>query len=270
LDDQHFAARYGRWALVAGGSEGLGAAFARALAKKGLDLVLVARREEPLAALAGALTAAHGVKVRTLAVDLASPNAAEAVDAACAEVEVGLVVISAADARVAPFFEVPLADKLRAVDLNCRTPLALAHRFGARMRTRRRGGLVFLSSLAGLYGGPYVATYAATKAFDTILAESLAGELAVFGIDVVACVAGPTRTPTWSRNAARVGPAPMDADAVAAETLAALGKRLRVIPGARHRLTTWLVGQLPRGFVVARVAAALRSTLSRDPSRGGP
>lgn len=265
-----FAARYGRWALVAGGSEGIGAAFARALAARGLDLVLVARRPEPLQTLATALTAAHGCQVRTLAVDLAAPDAADGLDAACADVEIGLVVLSAAESRVAPFFDVPLAEKLRAIDLNCRAPLALAHRFGARMRARRRGGLVFLSSLAGLYGGPYAATYAASKAFDTILAESLAGELAADGVDVVACVAGPTRTPTWARNGAGVGPAPMNADAVAAETLAALGKHPRVIPGARHRLTTWLVGQLPRRFVVARVAAALRSTLSRDTSRGGP
>lgn len=263
MGDATFRARYGPWALVAGGSEGLGAAFARALAARGLDLVVVARRREPLAALAAALSAAHGVAVRTLAVDLAAPDAADAVDAACADVEVGLVVLAAAEARVAPFFDVPLADQLRALDVNCRAPLALAHRLGARMKARRRGGLVFLSSLAGLYGGPYVATYAATKAFGTILAESLAGELAPDGVDVLACVAGPTRTPTWARNAAGVGPAPMEPDAVAAATLAALGKRARVIPGARHRLTTWLVGQLPRRFVVARVAAALRPTLSR-------
>ena len=268
--DPSFVARYGPWALVAGGSEGIGAAFARALAARGLDVVLVARRQEPLTALADALAAAHGVQVRTLAVDLAAPDAADGLDAALADVEVGLVVCSAAEARVAPFFDVPLADKLRAIDLNCRAPLALAHRFGARMRARRRGGLVFLSSLAGLYGGPYVATYAATKAFDTILAESLAGELAADGVDAVACIAGPTRTPTWAKNAAGVGPAPMDADAVAAETLAALGKRPRVIPGARHRLTTWLVGQLPRRFVVGRVAAALRSSLSKNDLRGGP
>ena len=262
-----FAARYGPWALVAGGSEGLGAAFARALAARGLHLVLVARRQEPLAATAAALAAAHGVQVRTLAADLAAPDVADRLDDACADIDVGLVVCAAAETRVAPFYDVPLADKLRAIDINCRAPLALAHRFGARMRARRRGGLVFLSSLAGLYGGPYVATYAATKAFDTILAESLAGELAPDGVDVIACVAGPTRTPTWAKNAAGVGPAPMDADAVAAETLAALGKSPRVIPGARHRLTTWLVGQLPRRFVVARVAAALRPTASA--SRGG-
>src|SRR5262249_33898361 len=170
-----FRARYGPRALVAGGSEGLGAAFARALAARGLDLVLVARRREPPDALAATLRAAHGVDVRTLAVDLGAPDAADTIASACADVEIGLVVLAAAATRVAPFFAVPLADKLRAIDVNCRAPLMLAHHFGARMKARRRGGLVFLSSLAGLYGGPYVATYAATKAFDTILAESLAG-----------------------------------------------------------------------------------------------
>ena len=195
-DQRRFAARYGPWALIAGGSEGIGAAFARALAARGLGLVLVARRAEPLAALSGELAARHAVAVRTHAVDLAAPDAAERLDAACAGLEIGLVVLSAAEARVAPFFALPLGWHLRAIDLNCRAPLA--------------------------------------------------------------------------RNAPDADPAPMDADAVAAATLAALGKRPRVIPGARHRLTTWLVGQLPRRFVVARVAAALRSTLSRDTLRGGP
>lgn len=262
-----FARRYGPWALVAGGSEGIGAAFARALAARGLDLVLVARRAGPLDALAGELGRAHGRAVRTLAVDLAAPDAAEVIARACADVDVGLVVLSAALSRVAPFLDVALADHLRAVDIACRAPLALAHHFGRRLRARRAGGLVFLSSLAGLYGGPYVATYAAAKAFDCVLAESLAAELAPDGVDVVACVAGPTRTPTWQATAAGVGPAPMEPDAVAAATLAALGRRPRVIPGARHRLTTWLVQQLPRRFVLGRVAQTMRRHLA---SKGAP
>lgn len=264
MDLVAFRARYGPCALVAGGSEGLGAAFAQALAACGLDLVLVARRPEPLAAVAAALEREHGVRVRTLAIDLARADAVDAIARATAELEIGLVVCNAAASRVAPFFAVPLDEKLRAIDVACRAPLELAHSFGAAMRARRRGGLVFMSSLAALYGGPYVATYAATKAFDCALAESLAAELAPDGVDVVACVAGPVRTPTLEANAAGVGPAPMEPDAVVAATLAALGRRPRVIPGARHRLTTWLVGLLPRRLVLAQVAAALRRHLATE------
>jgi short-subunit dehydrogenase len=259
-----FRARYGSWAVVAGGSEGIGAAFAEALARRGLSLVLLARRPEPLAATAQRLRDEHGVEVRTLALDLASAAVAVEVAAATAELDVGLLVCSAAVSRVAPFFAVPLAEKERMLDVNCRAPLALVHALGERMLARGRGGIVLLSSLAGIYGGPYVATYAASKAFLCLLAESLAEETAAHGVDVLACVAGPTRTPTYAREASGRF-APMEPATVAEQTLAALGHKTVVIPGSFNRLSSRLLRLLPRRWLVKLVAAQTRKLLVPPP-----
>ncbi|HKA89504.1 MAG TPA: SDR family NAD(P)-dependent oxidoreductase, partial [Haliangiales bacterium] len=191
-----FAARYGPWAVVAGASEGLGAAFARALAARGLNLVLFARRRDALDALAASL----GVEVRAVALDLAQPDLAAAVADVVGDIDVGLLVYNAAYAPIGAFAELPLADKLRAVDTNCRGPVTLADALAPRLRRRGRGGIVLMSSLAGALGSPLVATYAATKAFNLVLAEGLWDELGQLGIDVIACRAGATRTPNYEAS----------------------------------------------------------------------
>src|SRR5262245_31119697 len=111
MDDSTFAARYGRCALVAGASSGLGAEFARQLAARGLDLLLLARRRELLAGLADEIRAAHRVEVRTAAVDLGAPDLLAQVRAASAGVEVGLVVYNAAHSLIGPFLSQPLEEK---------------------------------------------------------------------------------------------------------------------------------------------------------------
>jgi short-subunit dehydrogenase len=253
-----FAQRYGPWAIVAGASEGIGAEIARSLAARGLSLVLVARREGPLLEIANELTARHGVKVRHLALDLAAEDTVARIDAATRDLDVGLVVSNAALALVAPFLRAPLADLLRTIDVNCRSPLALSHVFGQRFATRGRGGILVLSSLAGLYGGPFVATYAASKAFSILLAESLSAELAPLGIDVSVCVAGPTVTPTYASQQPSKFPRPMPARAVAETALSGLGRKARVVPGLFHRVTSGLVGLLPRRAVLSLVSRQTR------------
>ena len=161
----NFAERYGPAALVAGASEGIGAAFARELARRGLDLVLVARRLEPLEALAREIAAFAAVKVRCMPLDLARADAAAELLRQTGEQDVGLVVYNAALAPGGEFLDIPLAQQLAALDVNTRGPLALAHGFGQRMASRGRGGLIVLSSLTAFQGSPYVTTYGATKSF---------------------------------------------------------------------------------------------------------
>jgi short-subunit dehydrogenase len=259
----NFRERYGPWAVVAGGSEGLGAAFAVALAGRGINPLLIARRQEPLDALAAKIVQSHNIEVRTLAIDLASPGLAALIAEGTRGLDVGLVVASAAEARMAPFVDVALADHLRAVDVNCRAPLTLVHTLLPRLLARGRGGVVIMSSLAALIGGPYVATYAATKAFGCVLAESLAGELGPRGVDVIACVAGPTRTPTYERNAGGAL-APMDPARVVDETLAALGRTPRVVAGARNRAARAFISLLPRRWAIPLVAAQTRKLLPQS------
>lgn len=254
-----FAARYGPWALIAGASEGLGAAFAEACAARGLNLVLLARRPEPLAALAQRLTTAHGVEVRTVSLDLGAADVGPQVERLTAGLDVGLLVCNAAVSKVAGFFEVPWEEHQRALEVNCRAPLALCHAVGPRLKARGRGGIVIMSSLAGLISGPYTTTYAASKAFDATLAESLSGELEPFGVHVLACLAGPTATPTYEKNASQQqGLSPMSPRVVVEQTLNALGRTPRFTPGLRNRLVLWLTGLLPRRFLVRLVSAQMR------------
>jgi len=247
-----FLRRYGPWALVAGASEGLGAAFAEALAARGLDVVLVARRAAALEELAARLRAAHGVAVRVAAFDLASPSIADDLRAATQGLEIGLLVYNAAASGIGPFLDQPLADKLRVIDVNCRGPVVLADVLGRPMAARGRGGIILMASMAAAQGSAFIAAYAASKAFNLVLAESLWDELRERGVDVLGCRAGATRTPAYerSRPAADVGPM-MEPDAVAREALAALGKTPSMVPGVLNEVAAFFMNRvLSRGAAV--------------------
>ncbi|HEX5993563.1 MAG TPA: SDR family NAD(P)-dependent oxidoreductase [Jiangellales bacterium] len=261
-----FADRYGPWTLVAGASEGIGAAFARALAVRGLDLVLVARRAEPLAALAAELPT-HAV---TVPADLGTADGLDAVFAATEGREVGLVVANAAHAPVGPFVDTPAAELERALAVNCLAPLRLARHYLPVMAARGRGGLIVMSSLTGLQGSPGVTTYAATKAFGAVLAEGLWAEVRGSGVDVVACVAGAVATPGLARAIRRRAPGTVASEVVVEATLRALGRRPRVVPGALMNASAQLMTRLlPRRAAIALIGGASRDVLNPADSAPG-
>src|SRR5262249_44271838 len=146
------------------GSLGMGAEYTRELARRGLNVIVVAETAEPLESLARQVAAKHGVATRALVVDLAASTMLESIAAASADVDVGLLVYNAAPSVVGRFLDVSLADKLATIDVNCRGPLVLADHFGRQMAKRGRGGILLVSSLAGFQGQAMVGTYAATKA----------------------------------------------------------------------------------------------------------
>jgi len=262
-------ARYGPWALVAGASEGIGAAFARALAEAGFSLVLIARRQAPLDTLAAELRARSGCSVDAVVLDLASADLEKQLGAIADEREIGLVVYNAALSIIAPFLETPLADKYRMLDVNIRGPVVAAHVFGARMAARGRGGIVLLSSLTAFWGSAWVATYGATKAFNLSLGEALAHELAECGVDIVVSCAGATRTPGFlNRVAGRKAPRAMSPEAVAEQTLLALPKRGAFVPGTFNRFAQQLLSRLlPRRSAI-RIMAGHTKTLLHEPESG--
>jgi hypothetical protein len=264
-----FKRRYGRWALVAGASEGLGEAFARALAARGLDLVLVARRRDRLEALCRDLASAHGVAAEPLALDLAGAAARDAISRVADEREVGLLVYNAGLSVIGPFLEQPLERHLEVLDTNARGPLVLAHVLGRRMVDRGRGGIVLMTSLSGFQGSPLVVSYAATKAFDLVLAEGIWDELRSRGVDVVACAAGTIDTPNFRASApdvaATFAPRPMPPARVAAAALGALGRRPLVIPGvANHLAAAALHRLLPRRVAINVLGSSLRAMYPRS------
>ena len=194
--------RYGPWALIAGGSEGVAASFANKLARQGVNLVLVARRPEPLERLASEVSAASGVQTRTLALDLASPDVLHRLREATDDIEVGLLIFNAGntDDVVGSFLERSLEKALSSVNVMTVSLTSLTHHFGSRMASRRRGGIIMVGSLSGAAGAPKMATYCGAKAYLQIFAEALWGELKPIGIDVLAVVLGVTDTPAKARN----------------------------------------------------------------------
>jgi short-subunit dehydrogenase len=228
-----FRKRYGPCALIAGGSDGIGAAFADELAAMGFDLVLLARRDDVLAETAERIRDRHGVSVRALCVDLRSPDLVAELAAEAADLEVGLLVYNAGSSTgLGRFLDQGVADAQRMVELNCTGPIALAHHCGRAMRARGRGGMIFLTSMAGLAGSSHQVAYSATKAFDHVFAEALWHDLHPAGIDVLSLVVGATRTPSVERiglDFEKLSPGDPKAGAmlprdVAREGLAHLGK----------------------------------------------
>jgi short-subunit dehydrogenase len=187
-----FANKYGPWALVAGASEGVGAAVAQLLGQRGVNVVLVSRRQAVLDEVAETVPSS----TRTVAMDLSEPAAGEHLAQVTADLEIGLLVFNAgADPHMSCFLEKPVDVWQALLTRNCAMVLASTHHFGGLMAARGHGGIVLVTSGAAWAGGSRLAVYGGTKAFDLILAESLWSELAPAGVDVLAAVLGQTDTP---------------------------------------------------------------------------
>jgi hypothetical protein len=249
-------ARYGPWAVVTGASDGIGRAFAEALAARGLHLVLVARRAEVLRDLADALHAAHGVQVIPWPADLADRGAAAALAARTAELDVGLLVAAAGFGTSGAFLRNPLEHELGMLDVNCGAVTALAWHYGRRFAARRRGGLVLLSSVLAFQGTPRAAHYAATKAYIQTLAEGLRGEWTAHGVDVIASAPGPIASGFAARADLRM-PNALPPTVVARGTLAALGRRATTRPGWLSKLLGWSLATAPRPLRVRIITGVM-------------
>ncbi len=195
------AERYGPWAVIPGGSEGVGACFAKQLGHAGINVVLIARKSEPLKETAKEVREETGVEVRTLQMDLTAPDMLERVKQATEGLEVGMLLYNAGAAHgAAPFLEQPLERSLGLIGLNPIGQVSLAYHFGQGMVARGRGGIVFIGSAAGAAGAGGVVTYCASKAFTQVLAEGLWVELKPKGVDVLCMPLGRTATPAQART----------------------------------------------------------------------
>lgn len=203
--DGEFGHKYGPWALITGASEGTGAAFAEQLAAKGIKLVLVARREAPLAQLAAGLRA-KGAECVTASVDLTSADAATQIIAAVGEREVGLYIANAgADTNGSMFLDNDIANWEDLVQLNIMSAMRLSHHFGRQMRNRQRGGIILVGSGACYGGLSGIGTYCGVKGFLLNFGEALWAELRHDHVDVLNLILGRTDTPAHRRLMERNG-----------------------------------------------------------------
>ncbi len=266
---QAFRTKYGPWALVAGASAGLGAAYATQLAALGLNLVLVARRAPELEALAATLRERSHVQTRTLALDLGQPDAAALLDQQTADIEVGLLVYNATRSLIGPFLDRALDDHLDELAVNVRTPMELAWRFGRCFRARGHGGVILMSSMSASLGSALISNYGATKAYTLVLAEGLWEELRAQGVDVLAALPASISTPGAQASGAQrqraADATTLTPEVVARETLAALGRGPTVTPGGVVKLASFFMKRvMPRTSAIRMMGRVMRQMYGRS------
>jgi uncharacterized protein len=191
--------KYGPWALIIGGSEGVGAAFAQKLAADGFKLVLVARKLDPLRQLASELTT-RGTEVRIASVDLSKHDALDRVREVTDDIDVGMLIyVAGANNTRGNFVELDPAIYRSVIAINVIGQSEFARHYGALMRGRGRGGIILTGSLSGYMGSPSLAAYTGAKAFSRVFTEALWAECAPMGIDVLHLNVGFTATPAMER-----------------------------------------------------------------------
>ncbi len=243
----------GHRALVTGASSGIGADVARALASRGAQLVLTARRADRLEALAAELRAAHGVTVEVIALDLGAPGAAAALwDAATATGAVDVLINNAGFGHFRPFDSVEPARDAEMLRLNIVALVELCHRLVAAIPAGRPGWIMNVASIAAWQATPNFATYAASKAFVRNFSEALFYELRPRGIKVHCLCPGGTHTEFHASAGAgdygAIARASMLPSAAVAErgVRALLRGKKTLVTGVMNKLSCFFTGMLPR------------------------
>ena len=243
-----FKKRYGEWALVAGAAEGIGQGFTTALAQQGINVVMADRNQDAMNHLATKVREDYGIEVKEILVDLEMEDALDVLLQSIGDIDCRLLIYVAAYSNVKPFLSNEKEELDTYINVNSRTPIQLVHGFANRLQSQNSsGGIILVSSLAGLLGPPLVAPYAATKGFLIRLAESLSTEFKPLNIDISVCCAGLTATPTYQENtpeATRTKLKPMDPIQVADYAINQLGRKAVCIPGWKNRFIFFLLLRL--------------------------
>jgi uncharacterized protein len=240
--------KYGPLALVAGASEGIGAAFSTYLAAAGLDLVLIARRKDPLDQLAILLIEKYGIRVACINCDLSDTDAAQTIREAVKGREINMLVYNAALSYIGPFEKNSMEHHNKIANTNMITPMNMLQIFGEPMLKNGKGALILMASLAGFQGSGFLAAYAATKAFTRILAESLWYEWKNRGVDVIACCAGATATPNFVKTKPEkkgfFAPRVQIPEEVVQECMSQLGKKPSLVVGRGNKLASFIMQKI--------------------------
>jgi uncharacterized protein len=196
----NFAEKYGPWAVIAGASEGTGRAFAHRVAAKGVNCILIARREAPLQALSQELEGQYGNDCICIAMDLSAKDAVDRITAAIGDREVGLFISNAgADPNGSRFLDTDIEDWAGLINRNVYTVARCCHHFAGLMRERKRGGIILVGSGSCYGGASYMAVYSGVKAFDLCFGEGLWAELKPHGVEVLNLILGRTDTPAFRK-----------------------------------------------------------------------
>lgn len=258
-------------AVITGASRGIGESYARQLAARGYAVYLVARDAGRLAQVARGIRSAHGVTVEEIVLDLAQPDAAERLYTEVRgrrKTPVDVLVNNAGFGLYGEFVDMPMPRIHEMLALHLTTVTKTIRLFLPEMRERGNGAIINVSSVAGLMPLPYMALYAATKAFMVSLGEGLAGEARSYGVQIQTCCPGRTATDFHATAGMKDYWAPgggQTADEVVAESLAALDRRQSfLITGRRNRLMMSMQSLLPRKTRLLATTRVLRPSSTKE------
>ena len=257
--------RFGPWALVTGASSGIGAEFARQLARAGLNVVLAARREALLDELGQELRHQFGVAIRSIRVDLSEPDAVARLNAAVDDLDIGLVVSNAGTGHPGSFLNEDRDELLQRFRLNALSHLDIAHHFSRKLAVRGCGGLILGGAMGAAHGIPFMANDAGSKAFVQSLGESLHMELKRKGVHVTVLVVPPTDTAILTKfglDPATMPMKPMSPRQCVSEAIEAIQRNQSLcLPGPTNRLMSALI---PVGLARTMMGKMIEQTLHKQ------
>ena len=273
-----FVTKYGPWAVVVGASDGVGSQFAERLAREGVNVVLVARRQHVLDEVAQGIRDRTDAETRTLSVDLTDADASQKIIDATADIDVGMLVYCAGgDPNYRPFLSNPISAAEALLHRNCLVLMRLCHHFAGLMVERGRGGIVNFTSGAALAGGRNMITYGGTKAFDMVFTEGLWVELHDKGVDVLGLVLGMTDTPALRKlefergrlaSLDEVPEGAVTAASVVDEAFANLGHGPTIATGDDVRMGLELFKSMSRNEVVRLIMQVSTEVMGTDARQG--
>jgi len=244
----NFKTKYGPWALVTGASSGIGKEFAKLLAKAGLNVVLLARRKHLLETLATELSEQYSIETKIIDIDLTNDDCMGKIESLTNELDIGLLINNAGAGFPGAYLKGTLESRTQVIKLNIMMPAQLTYLFGNKMREKKRGGIIMVSSVGARLAAPYLANYSATKAFLLSLGESLNIELEKDNIDVTVLMPGATKTEMAEKEGADFSHVPdamwSSAEYMASAGLTALGNKAVVTPGALNKISLFIMTNL--------------------------
>src|SRR3989440_5286397 len=259
--------------LITGASSGIGEAFARKLAARGHNLLLVARTEEKLVMLCSELGRIQSIRAQYVAMDLSKPDAPARLFAETQQrdLEIDFLINNAGFGSMGDFAKLDLEGELNMIDLNIGALVELTHRFLQPMRERRSGRIINVASTAGFQAVPFMATYAATKAFVLSFSEALWEENRPYGIRVMALCPGVTETNFF--EAARMQRPPARVSQTAEEVVETALRALRrgkssVISGWTNFFMIESERIVPRKLILRTVGAVMRPYIEKGKDGG--
>lgn len=249
--------KFGPWALITGASSGIGLEFARQLAVAGLNLILVARRQNLLEEIGKDLVDKYGIRYKAVDADLSKESSIDKIVEATKDLEIGLLISNAGTGRVGRFFSFDVAEHKYIVHLNAVSHLSLTHHFGGEMAKRRRGGVLLTGAMGASDGVPYMSNEAGTKGYIQSLGQSLHTEFKEFGLHLTVLVTTPTETPVFYKlgfTKSNTPVQPISVEQCVRESLIALGRnKMTVVPGLKFRM----MHALTPGFMSRKMAAKI-------------